>query len=77
MVILMSIIDAYDDDDDDVDYWFIRYDYNNDDDDDDDGRIQTVMTAVRKMFAATWATVGRKPADVESRLSPDGGYDGG
>ena len=60
------------DDDFDSDDWCIYVSYD-DDADDDDGWVLTVMTAVRKIFAATWATVGRKPADVETRLLPDGG----
>ena len=69
MMMIMSIYDACDNDDD--------YDDACDfDDNDDDDWVLTDMTAARKIFAAAWTTVGRKPADVETRLSPDDVYHG-
>ena len=67
------MIDAFDGDDDvDVD------DVDVDDPVDDDASsmmmmmmILTVMTAVRNILAATLATVGRKPAELEGRSTSD------
>ena len=53
--------DGYNDDDNDDD---------NDDNDDDDW-VLTVMIAVSMIFAANWATVGRKPAEVEGCPTSD------